>query len=103
MGIYARRSEFRNIVLLSSTGLPESILQRTAAALREQNIEVLQHVDVNSSSYEQAQEIFKALPLSTSAVIGLGGGKALDVAKYVTFLMRLPYIAVPTSLSNGNL
>ena len=34
------------------------------------------------------------------AVVSLGGGKALDVAKYVAFLARLPYYAVPTSLSN---
>src|SRR5690606_26669661 len=34
------------------------------------------------------------------AVIGLGGGRALDVAKYVAFLARRPYYAVPTSLSN---
>jgi glycerol-1-phosphate dehydrogenase [NAD(P)+] len=33
-------------------------------------------------------------------VIGLGGGKALDIAKYVGFLARLPDISVPTSLSN---
>src|SRR5262249_7589032 len=34
------------------------------------------------------------------AIGGVGGGKALDVAKYVGFLSRLPYFAVPTSLSN---
>ena len=32
--------------------------------------------------------------------VGLGGGKALDMAKYLAFLARLPYLAVPTSLSN---
>jgi len=100
LGIYARRMEFRNVVLLSSTGLPDSILQRAKAALREQNVEVLQQTEVRSSSHEHAQEVFQALPHSTSAVIGLGGGKALDVAKYVAFLMQLPYVAVPTSLSN---
>ena len=33
-------------------------------------------------------------------MVGLGGGKALDVAKYVAFLAGRPYYAVPTSLSN---
>src|SRR5262249_6372621 len=32
--------------------------------------------------------------------VGLGGGKALDLAKYVAFLAKLPYFAAPTSLSN---
>ncbi len=40
------------------------------------------------------------MPRSATAVVGFGGGKALDVAKYVAFLARLPYFAVPTSLSN---
>lgn len=100
LGIYARRAEFRRVVLLSSVGLPASILQRVEAALLAQDVEVLQHIEVLSSSYEHAQGVFQALPYSTSAVIGLGGGKALDVAKYVAFLLRLPYFAVPTSLSN---
>jgi len=33
-------------------------------------------------------------------MIGVGGGKALDVAKYTASLAGLPYFAVPTSLSN---
>ncbi len=100
LGIYAERWEFRKAALLYSAGLPETILQRATAALRERNVETVQQIEVNASSFDHAQEIFQTLPSSTSVVIGLGGGKALDVAKYVTFLARLPYITVPTSLSN---
>ncbi len=45
-------------------------------------------------------DVFTCLPKRVKAIVGLGGGKALDVAKYVAFLVRLPYYAVPTSLSN---
>ena len=45
-------------------------------------------------------DVFTCLPQKVKAIVGLGGGKALDVAKYVAFLVRLPYYAVPTSLSN---
>ncbi|MFO1477338.1 MAG: iron-containing alcohol dehydrogenase family protein [Verrucomicrobiota bacterium] len=100
LGLYARRAAFHKVVLLTSTGLPDSILARARAALRSESIEVLQEQEVLSSSYEHAQKVFEALPVDTRAVLGLGGGKALDVAKYVSFLLRLPYVAVPTSLSN---
>ena len=34
-----------------------------------------------------------------AAIVGLGGGQALDVAKYFTWRSRLPLFQVPTSLS----
>jgi glycerol-1-phosphate dehydrogenase [NAD(P)+] len=45
-------------------------------------------------------ELFRQAPRNADAIVGFGGGKALDVAKYVAFLSRLPYLSVPTSLSN---
>lgn len=39
-----------------------------------------------------------ALP-TLEAVVGLGGGQALDVAKYVAWKRRLPLFQVPTALS----
>jgi glycerol dehydrogenase-like iron-containing ADH family enzyme len=36
---------------------------------------------------------------SPSSVIGLGGGQALDVAKYVAWTRRLPLFQVPTALT----
>lgn len=36
----------------------------------------------------------------TQAIVGIGGGKVLDIAKYISFLRRKPFISVPTSASN---
>lgn len=100
LGIYCRRADFRQVALLSSTGLPAPILQRVQAALKSESIEPVRSLEVASSDYDDAQAIFRSLPADLGAVVGLGGGKALDVAKYVSFLLRRPYLAVPTSLSN---
>lgn len=100
LGIYCQRAGFRQVALLSSAGLPGPILDRLEAALRSESIEVVRHLEVASSDYDDAQGIFRSLPADLGAVVGLGGGKALDVAKYVSFLLRRPYLAVPTSLSN---
>lgn len=100
LGIYCRRPDFKRVALLTSAGLPGVILERALAALQHEQIEVIRHGEIASASYDDARELFQSLPSDTSAIIGLGGGKALDVAKYVSFLMRRPYFAVPTSLSN---
>lgn len=100
VGIYAQRLQLQNIVLIFNRELDHALVERVDEAMRANNVEVLQHIQVDSSTFEHALEIFEALPQATSAIIAFGGGKALDVAKYVAFLARLPYIAVPTALSN---
>lgn len=40
------------------------------------------------------------LPKRIDCIIGIGGGKAIDCAKYMAFLMKRPFISVPTSISN---
>ena len=49
-----------------------------------------------------AVQLLGALPRGNQAIIGLGGGKALDVGKYLASLGGLSYFAVPTSLSNDS-
>jgi len=100
VGLYARRNAFGRVVVLFSSDLQPPLLARLDAALAAERIEVLQRLPVAAASFEQAEAIFCDLSGPTDAVLGLGGGKALDVAKYVAFLARLPYLAVPTSLSN---
>jgi glycerol-1-phosphate dehydrogenase [NAD(P)+] len=68
--------------------------------LKSQSIEPSAWIEVAGNDLESAARLFAELPKGVTAVVGVGGGKALDVAKYVGFLGRLPYYAVPTSLSN---
>jgi glycerol-1-phosphate dehydrogenase [NAD(P)+] len=100
IGIYAQRGRFTRAVLLYNKELDRMLVERVKTSLVANGVNAVQGVEVIGSSFEHAQEIFQALPQNTEVIIGFGGGKALDVAKYVAFLTRLPYIAVPTALSN---
>lgn len=100
LGIYAQRHEFRRVIVLISQDLPDALLDRLRHALNSSGTEILTCEAVEDASFENATKLFHDLPTQADAIVGLGGGKALDVAKYLAFLARLPYLAVPTSLSN---
>ncbi len=100
IGVYAQRGQFQNAVLVSNKELDRALVDRAKWSLAAHGVGLIHEVAVLESTFEQAQDVFQSLPHKTDVIIGLGGGKALDVAKYVAFLTRLPYIAAPTALSN---
>jgi glycerol-1-phosphate dehydrogenase [NAD(P)+] len=100
LGLYLTRAEQRRVVVLQSHGLVLSLTERLKRSLEEHSIDVIKSIAVEQNDLETTARLFADLPSGVSAIVGIGGGKALDVAKYVAFLSRLPYYAVPTSLSN---
>ena len=100
LGIYLGRGGHRKVAVLLSKGLVAPLPDRVARSLKEHSVEAAAVVEVADNDLESAARLFADLPKGVSAVVGVGGGKALDVAKYVGFLGRLPYYALPTSLSN---
>jgi len=100
LGIYLDRAEHGRVALFVSQGLVSTIQERVKHAMHDHGVEPVAWVEVSDNDLETAARLFIDLPKSTQAVVGVGGGKALDMAKYVAFLAHLPYYAVPTSLSN---
>jgi glycerol-1-phosphate dehydrogenase [NAD(P)+] len=100
LGIYCNRHGFRTVAVVTSSDIPAGIMATARNALAAADVQTAEWFSSTEDSFEQAQSIFVSLQGDVSAVIGIGGGRALDVAKYVAFLARLPNIAAPTSLSN---
>lgn len=100
LGTYLQREGHERVVVLQSQGLVAPLTERLARSLGDHSIKTLATVEIAGNDLEGAVRLFADLPQGFSAIVGIGGGKALDVAKYLGFLGRLPYFAVPTSLSN---
>jgi len=100
IGLYLSRFEYHRVSVFVSAGLVDTLQDRVKESIRDHSVEVASWVEIAENDLEAAARLFVELPQGTPAILGLGGGKALDVAKYVAFLGRLPYFAVPTSLSN---
>ena len=100
LGLYLARPCLTPVALFHSEGLLQSILDVALQSLRDHGIASALLLEVNEASIEEAVRLLGAVPPSCRALIGVGGGKALDVAKFTASLAGLPYFAVPTSLSS---
>jgi glycerol-1-phosphate dehydrogenase [NAD(P)+] len=60
-------------------------------------------VVVESPSLSEVDRVVRSLPSASSAVIGLGGGKVLDVGKVAAYRAGTPFVSVPTSASHDGI
>jgi len=61
-------------------------------------------VDIKEATFDVAVAIAKKICIENiKVVIGFGGGRVLDVAKYAAFVSKAIYICLPTNLSNDSL
>ena len=100
MGSYLARPNLRRIFLVLSNGLPPGFVGTLTKSTASAGVELLGQLEVTEASVEAAVQLLGALPRGTQAIVGLGGGKALDVGKYLASLSGVSYFAVPTSVSN---
>ena len=100
MGLYLARPNLRRIFLMWSHGLVPDFVDTLRKSTANAGVELLGQCEVTEASVEAAVQLLGVLPRGTEAIVGLGGGKALDVGKYLASLSGLSYFAVPTSLSN---
>lgn len=59
---------------------------------------------MGSASFDEAVAIAKKVCIEDiKVIIGIGGGRVLDTAKYAAHISKAAYICMPTSLSNDSL
>jgi glycerol-1-phosphate dehydrogenase [NAD(P)+] len=85
---------------VGSHGIVPKFVETLRKSTAESGVELLGQCEVTEASVEAAVQLLGELPRGTQAIVGLGGGKALDVGKYLASLAGLKYFAIPTSLSN---
>lgn len=100
IGSYLQRNNIGKVVLYFGNGLIDMFGERVLSSLHDAGVEVLEYRELDTVNIDDIIRIAFALPNSTEAVIGLGGGKVIDAAKYMGFLRNLPFISVPTSSSS---
>lgn len=100
LGSYFREGHIQKVVIFFGNGLIDMFGSRIMNSLSNANIEVLEYQELDSVKLEDITSLAFTLPVKTQAVIGIGGGKVIDAAKYMGFLRKLPFISIPTSASS---
>lgn len=59
-------------------------------------------IDNNTISYAM-NLAERAIATDISCIVGLGGGKVLDVCKYAAYIAKIPYLSVPTTAANDGI
>lgn len=98
LGSFIEVPETARIVVASGTNVQQRVREMVASALRGR----VRWVDVLSSDMKNVRSVMKASK-GARCIIGLGGGKSVDVGKLAASELNLPFFSVPTSASHDGI
>ncbi len=100
IGGLLKSSGISNVVVYFGNGLIDMFGQTVMKSFEDAGVEVLQYCELDTVDIDDIIDIAFSLDVKTQAVVGIGGGKVIDAAKYMGYLRKLPFISVPTSSSS---
>lgn len=100
IGDFLKSADLKKVVIFFGNGLIDMFGSRVMESLRVAGVEVLEYQELDTVCLPDITALAFSMPSEAQAVIGLGGGKVIDAAKYCGFLQKLPFISVPTSASS---
>lgn len=93
----------RRISLITGNNVKKIIIKKIEASLQRSNIAHTWHIagknDADSIRVTQ-MEVKKD---KSDTIVGIGGGRAVDIAKIVAFGLKRPFVSVPTAASHDGI
>ena len=100
LGSYLKSSGFKNAVLYFGNGLISMFGNEIMDSLKKDGITVLDYMELDTTKIEDIINLAFNIDSKAQVIVGIGGGKVIDTAKYAAYLRKLPYISIPTSASS---
>ena len=103
IGEYLKDAGFTQVVILFGNGLTEMFGDIVFESFEKAGVKVLHHQEMDTVDFNDITELAFELPNKTQAVIGMGGGKVIDAAKYIGYVLRIPFIrkSLPAKMAYG--
>ena len=100
LGKYIAGAGMKNAVVYFGNGLIDMFGQQVMDSLKEENVTVVEYRELDSTNIEDIIRLAFDIDAKAQVIVGIGGGKVIDVAKYAAYLRKLPFISIPTSASS---
>lgn len=100
VGLLLKEHGFHNVILYFGNELIDMFGTMVLDSLKNADIHVLEYCEIDTICMEDLIQMAFSISTKADAVIGIGGGKVIDAAKYVGFLRKIPFISIPTSSSS---
>ncbi|NLK77421.1 MAG: iron-containing alcohol dehydrogenase family protein [Clostridiales bacterium] len=100
LGMYLQANQMKHAVIYFGNGLIEMFGNMVMQSLKEQGVTVVEYGELDSIRIEDIIELAFSIDVKTQVIVGIGGGKVIDAAKYAAYLRKLPFVSVPTSASS---
>lgn len=100
IGQNLKANGIQRIVIYFGNGLIDMFGKQVMDSLQEADVSVAAYCELDTSKIEDIIELAFSIDSKVQAVVGIGGGKVIDVAKYAAYLRKFHFISVPTSASS---
>ncbi|MDP4091640.1 MAG: iron-containing alcohol dehydrogenase family protein [Bacillota bacterium] len=100
IGYLIHKNGFKTLAVYFGSGLLGLFGDIVLSSFQKCSLEPLTVNEIDDVDIQDIIHHAFSIPKEVDAVVGIGGGKVLDAAKYMAFLTKLPFISVPTSTSN---
>lgn len=100
LGSYLKTGNLENVVIYFGNGLIDLFGTEIIQNLKKENINILQYMEIDTVKIDDLIQLAFSVDAKAQVIIGIGGGKVIDAAKYAAYLKKLPFISIPTSSSS---
>ncbi|MCB2295346.1 iron-containing alcohol dehydrogenase family protein [Clostridium algoriphilum] len=100
IGNLIKKAMVQKVSIYFGEGIEDLFGASIRKSLKEANIQISKIETISAINFEEISIAAFEISYDVEALIGIGGGKAIDAVKYMSFLKKIPFISIPTSTSN---
>ena len=100
IGEYLKAEDFTQVVILFGNGLIAMFGDTVFKSFDEAGVKVLHSQEMDTVDFKDITNLAFELPNKTQAIIGMGGGKVIDAAKYIGYILRDSPLTTDNHLDN---